>query len=91
MRDGVKASLYGSFVLDIDARRVDVESLVLSALRTSWRLASTPTADRWTDTGVNVAALDLVDAGTGQQHLTASGTWREWPGRAAAHRQAGRD
>ena len=44
----------------------------------SWRLASgTKPGIGWTDNGISVDALELVDAGSGQQHLSAAGTWDE--------------
>ena len=76
VREGFDATLKGEFGLDLDARKVKVDSLALTALRTAWQLASgsRPTVT-WTDTGVGVEGLDLVDQPTRLQHLTASGTW----------------
>jgi len=76
VREGVEASLNGQFGLDLDARRIEVDALSLTALRTAWELysGSRPILT-WTDTGVGIEGLDLVDPPSRGQHLTASGTW----------------
>jgi autotransporter translocation and assembly factor TamB len=73
---GFDTTMKGEFDIDSNARRVDVSALTLTAQRTAWQIVpgSRPTIT-WTDTGVGVIGLDLVDQATRQQHLTASGTW----------------
>ena len=76
VRQGVEATLKGEFGLDLDARRVEVDSLSITALRTAWQLNSgSKPIVTWTDTGLGVEGLALVDPATRRQHLTASGTW----------------
>ena len=55
---------------------MDLETLEVTVQRSSWRLASGSRPHvTWSDTGVTVDRLDLVDAGTGREHVTADGTW----------------
>jgi len=76
VREGVDATLKGEFGLDLDARKLEVDALGLTALHTSWQLDSNSSPIiTWTDTGVGVQGLDLVDQATRRQHLTATGTW----------------
>lgn len=78
VRGGLNASVAGTFVLDASARQLDVDALTLAALRTSWRLAAGGRPRlTWSATGFAVDALNLVDAATGEQYLSASGTWAE--------------
>jgi autotransporter translocation and assembly factor TamB len=78
VRDGRDVSMTGEFVVDTTARQVDVDALALSALHTDWRLApGIRPRVTWSESGIAVAALDLVDALSGRQHLTASGTWQQ--------------
>jgi hypothetical protein len=76
VRDGLAATVDARLVLDAQARQTDVDALTFTVQRTSWTLASgSRPRIGWTDTGITVSALDVVDVGTGQQHLITSGTW----------------
>lgn len=74
IRDGLTARLTAALLLDAAARTATIDALDLDVQRSSWRLGASPARVAWTDTGVNIASLDLVDS-AGQQHVTAAGTW----------------
>ncbi len=76
LRNGLTASLKGIVALDLQARRVEIDRLALTAQKTAWRLApAVRPRIEWTDAGVMVTGLDLVDEAGGTQHLTANGNW----------------
>ncbi len=76
LSNGVGATLRGLFALDLQAQRVDVDRLALTAQKTAWRLApGVRPRIVWTDTSVVVTGLDLVDEARGTQHLTMGGNW----------------
>ncbi|HUR35783.1 MAG TPA: translocation/assembly module TamB domain-containing protein [Vicinamibacterales bacterium] len=74
--NGLAVSLETAVLLDLDARQLDVESLSIAGHGIAWRLgtASHPRIG-WPETGATVSGLELVDAASGQQHVSASGSW----------------
>jgi autotransporter translocation and assembly factor TamB len=73
---GLNATLTGTVDVDVAGRTLDLGALTLQVQRTAWRLAGGAAPRiQWTDTGFAVSTLDLVDAGTGRQHLVTAGTW----------------
>lgn len=76
LETGFSATANGTFRLDAANRRAEIDALTLDAQPTSWRLAQgTRPILSWTDTAITTAGLDLVDAASGQQHVTVAGTW----------------
>ena len=74
IRDGLVARLTTALQLDAAARTATLDTLDLDIQRSSWRLGARPARVSWTDTGMSVDNLDLVDS-AGQQHVTIAGTW----------------
>ncbi|MGC4083465.1 MAG: translocation/assembly module TamB domain-containing protein [Vicinamibacterales bacterium] len=75
VKDGLAASLYAAVALDLNGRTAFVDTLSLTLQRTTWQLAAgTRPGATWTDTGMRIEGLQLVDD-SGSQHLSAAGTW----------------
>lgn len=74
IRDGLSAQLGTRLELNAAARTASVRELNVNVQRSSWRLGANPARVAWTDTGISLADLELVDT-AGQQHVTAGGTW----------------
>jgi autotransporter translocation and assembly factor TamB len=74
----IRMALGGSGNLDLDAKRLALDSLLLTIQQSSWRLDPSDAARiAWSERGMEVRGLALVDAGAGNgsQRVRADGTW----------------
>ncbi len=84
-----KGRLAGDVVLHPDRQQADLIDLTVTLGRAPWRLAARETAPivSWSDQGLAVTPVELVDGG-GDQRIGVAGTWRP-DGAGALHVTAG--